>query len=651
MADTYTFVPGETADRIPTKLQVGLIDTGNTINGQPIYAVQTNGGGVSPVAAIVGDDGDYATLAEALTANEKYIALKPGSYSGAVTISQSDVTIVGYGVTWTAATASNTFTLTGHRNKLVGLKIEGEHTGASGSMGDTGFGTAIFNDGDYNTFYECTIDSPIGFGLLTDGRTGTVIEKCRFVNVGTDASDPKFVRYCIYMPTCQQSRIINNYVTGWSQAVGLWYSANDNLVADNIFYNNLAYEGATGSEANRSACEDYDVADNGNFRNIWRNNYVDGTTGACFEMASELRGCIVEGNTCRNFGRGFLDGAIGSASGAIAILGGAGEEGIGVTISKNNIYGYSTTNNTAECIDAGWGNRWIDNNFYEYRNSNVGCIYTFDGRGILIRGNNFYNCGRSIYIAATDCVVADNYVEGGLSTYGGSVINIQASGAIVRGNQIRDASAGNAIQIQADNATIDGNHSGNGRVIISAGTGLRITNNYIRATAFNNHVLVASGDFSRSQIRGNTFIQEDFQQAINFAAAASDVRFEQNEVRFTVDNGTHVNVGASMVDLLIHNNTFIRPDSTISISDSGTRTSAEGNHTDAAVRWQIGKLLAGNTVGTSEATIAHGLGYTPTEVRVTMTSAGTVWRSSASDATNIYLTADLAGRTCDVSVR
>lgn len=42
MADTYTFVPGETADRIPTKLQVGLIDTGNTVNGQPIYAMQVD---------------------------------------------------------------------------------------------------------------------------------------------------------------------------------------------------------------------------------------------------------------------------------------------------------------------------------------------------------------------------------------------------------------------------------------------------------------------------------------------------------------------------------------------------------------------------------------------------------------------------------
>lgn len=63
------------------------------------------------------------------------------------------------------------------------------------------------------------------------------------------------------------------------------------------------------------------------------------------------------------------------------------------------------------------------------------------------------------------------------------------------------------------------------------------------------------------------------------------------------------------------------------------------------------KVLSGQTVGTSQATIAHGLGYTPTIVIVTMTGAGQVWRSAASDGTNVYLTADAAGRTCDVYVR
>jgi hypothetical protein len=56
------------------------------------------------------------------------------------------------------------------------------------------------------------------------------------------------------------------------------------------------------------------------------------------------------------------------------------------------------------------------------------------------------------------------------------------------------------------------------------------------------------------------------------------------------------------------------------------------------------------TVGNTQTTIAHGLPYIPLSVAVTMTTAGTIWRSAASDATNIYLTADAAARTADVLV-
>ncbi len=58
--------------------------------------------------------------------------------------------------------------------------------------------------------------------------------------------------------------------------------------------------------------------------------------------------------------------------------------------------------------------------------------------------------------------------------------------------------------------------------------------------------------------------------------------------------------------------------------------------------------LAANTVGATQATIAHGLSYTPNIYSIVMTSAGTVWRSAATDAPNIYLTADSASRTCDI---
>lgn len=61
--------------------------------------------------------------------------------------------------------------------------------------------------------------------------------------------------------------------------------------------------------------------------------------------------------------------------------------------------------------------------------------------------------------------------------------------------------------------------------------------------------------------------------------------------------------------------------------------------------------LAEQTIGAAEATIPHGLAYTPTIVLLLPTSAGQVWQSTPADATNIYLTADAAGRTCIPYVR
>ncbi len=59
-------------------------------------------------------------------------------------------------------------------------------------------------------------------------------------------------------------------------------------------------------------------------------------------------------------------------------------------------------------------------------------------------------------------------------------------------------------------------------------------------------------------------------------------------------------------------------------------------------------ILTNKTVNSAQTTIAHGLGYVPKVYSVLMTSAGTIWRSAASDATNIYLTADANARTCDI---
>jgi hypothetical protein len=56
------------------------------------------------------------------------------------------------------------------------------------------------------------------------------------------------------------------------------------------------------------------------------------------------------------------------------------------------------------------------------------------------------------------------------------------------------------------------------------------------------------------------------------------------------------------------------------------------------------------TVGASQTAVPHGLSYAPQAVSVSMTSAGTIYRSANSDATNVYLRGDGQNRTADVTV-
>jgi parallel beta-helix repeat protein len=56
------------------------------------------------------------------------------------------------------------------------------------------------------------------------------------------------------------------------------------------------------------------------------------------------------------------------------------------------------------------------------------------------------------------------------------------------------------------------------------------------------------------------------------------------------------------------------------------------------------------TVGSSQASVPHGLPYTPNVVTITMTSSGTVYKSAPADGTNVYLRADGPNRTAELLV-
>lgn len=65
---------------------------------------------------------------------------------------------------------------------------------------------------------------------------------------------------------------------------------------------------------------------------------------------------------------------------------------------------------------------------------------------------------------------------------------------------------------------------------------------------------------------------------------------------------------------------------------------------------QLKQIVAAQVVGAAQVAVPHGLAAAPGAVLVEMTSAGQIWQSAAADATNVYLTADAAARTCNVAV-
>jgi hypothetical protein len=55
-------------------------------------------------------------------------------------------------------------------------------------------------------------------------------------------------------------------------------------------------------------------------------------------------------------------------------------------------------------------------------------------------------------------------------------------------------------------------------------------------------------------------------------------------------------------------------------------------------------------VGSRQSTIAHGLSYTPEIYGIVPTSAGQIFQFQAVDATNVYIQADIVGRTCNIAI-
>jgi hypothetical protein len=508
--------------------------------------------------------GDYETLALALAGGAKWIVLKPGTYTGAVTISQDDVKLFGYGATWTEQTGAHTFTVSGARVSIEGLTIAGSHDGDEGDM--TAFNN-IYITGDHATVHRCKFTNLQGYAVQVDAADYATISRCYASNVATAASPVKYTRYCFYVTNASlRANVHHNFVTGWSQAIGLWYGSNDCEVRRNILVNNLGHE--TGP-ARRAAMEDFGD-DAQNTFNRWLNNYVDGSTGNCMELAQGLYGTLVQGNTFKNSGTGYTTNA-----GVVFVTGGDGGAG-GLTsdhvrIIDNDIYGRSDNTVNDTCGVTGGVNDclWEGNRFYEFEYTTATLMTLATAQtteNVKIRNNVFKNCGGasgpSIIRLQTDgCIVEGNSlisavastrgifadasdghtIVGNLIDVPGRALDLDDNNKVlgntitsaadigvvaVTGNDFRDntilndtAGAGDwyTINVTGNQNTLYGNRitrTGPGRVLVLDGTDNRITDNWLVHSTNENTIRLTSTT-RRNTVTNNTCVRPDNALGIN----------------------------------------------------------------------------------------------------------------------------------------
>jgi hypothetical protein len=533
------------------------------------------GGGGASATSVVGTGGDYATLAAALTAGATHITLKPGSYSGAVTISQSDVTIVGYGATWTENVAASTFIVSGNNVTVEGIAFSGSHDGDDGDM--TGY-SAVYTTGNFAKVRHCRFVNLRGFAVQADAADDIEVGHCYFENVGIDPDDDLHTRYCVYITNgSQRPYIHHNYITGWSQAIGFWFGVNDGVAAYNRLINNCGHES---SLSRRAAMEDYgDSVQNTN--NRWLFNYVDGSTGAGLELAQGLKGTLVQGNTFKNAGKGYTSG-----NAPLTITGGDGGDGgeysEHIRIVDNDLYGWGS-NTYADSVLIFGGCFEIEfsgNRFYDIQNSTASLQAASGTTGIKFNKNVFRTCGGGgqavIRLSTNNCLVESNDIVSAVASTRG-IFAESSDGHIIANNNI-DVT-GRAIEIQ-DDCEIAHNRilSLDGTAAITAVNdnrflGNRATNDSSTAGA---NVLRLTG--TGNEVHDNHMAITDAGYAVIYCNTANN-RFHRNQLSHVVDGGGAIQLDSSSARNVFSDNTYTQPDNSLSIYDTGSGNRVERNHT------------------------------------------------------------------------
>jgi len=520
---------------------------------------------------------------------------------------------------------------------LDGLELEGNRSGQTPALSSSQQG-GVYTTGARTTVRDCYIHDTANMAISAYGADDLRVERCRIENPATSTGATGYSYKGVYVQGSVRPVIRHTTLRGWSQAIGLWYGVTDGLIEGNIIRDNYGFEDAAHT-VNRSACEDYG-SNNLHGTNRWIGNVVDGSTHNCFEIAQGVLGSSYLNNVCRNWGRNGTD----TASGEAMEVTGQAADGTGygptndILIQGNYIYSDGTRRETGIQVGSYAARCKIQNNSLVNFKGNTEAypIVVQGDNPALIIGNTFTDSYRAIYINASGVrggQILNNHVVNGQTS--GIAINLSVAGAewLIAGNSVDYAGPGFGILVEATGGAkhrITGN-----RVRIGAGGGAGGSAVDVRTAD-----CLIQGNVLENNDPGNT-------GAINLVGALRAI-VRQNVAHSASNRYTVVLLSSADYNLIQDNSLDA---ASILQSGAGAHNIIEPNHAPTYTAPSTLKTLGSQTVGTSQATIAHGLGYAPTQVVVTMTSAGNIYKSAASDGTNVYLTADASGRTAEVYVR
>lgn len=477
-------------------------------------------------AVITVDDdapANFSTIQAALAsvpAKGATIYVRGGIYTptATLTLSVASTRIVGDGPDVTRINApggiANVFNVTAADCEIANLEIDGLR-GSQAVMLDSSTSVGIYIKSARAWLKNLHIHNTRSNGVTIEGAADVRVENSR---IEGGATDPKGTagghNKGIYVSGAGalRPRILNNTITGWSQAIGLWYGVKDALVEKNDILHNYGYEDAA-HQINRSATEDYGGVTGANARNRWLDNLVDGSTAGCFEIAGGGEALVIRGNVCSN------------ASDIGAFIGVTGE---GTAHLKEILIEGNTVMGNADSLHPG-----IQVNGHAF-----GTVI----RANIVKGFNNASNGGAISIGGAyvfgDVRIDANIVsesQTGIALYGNQ------DGTRITNNTVTGAatgirvSAGGRHQIAYNVVT---NATGNALLMDStAGDGSRVTNNRFTSTNNGGVMLI---------MRGDNLIRENSVEANTESAYGAIRLYGQNALRNMVKENI-VNVTSGYV--------------------------------------------------------------------------------------------------------